>query len=237
MKDLTRFVNQIENVVKWNAVARNGEHDFSEDAIKRQGDYVSSEIRETLVGCMNYDLKETLDGIADIFVTLVYKHYLQTGGQLINSLDPVLLETVQYHESTKAFELELYKNQEYSLINNCVFDLLLDNDNAEKLPEIKIEDLLDTMCLVEAILGVDIMDVVEHVMESNWSKFPKVEDTNINYEVRTITEKMAPKGFKDIVGVVNEEHGVVVFRTDNGVGKIMKPSSFWEPDCGKFAAA
>lgn len=232
MKDLTRFVNQIENVVKWNAVARNGEHDFSEDAIKRQGDYVSSEIRETLVGCMNFDLKETLDGIADIFVTLVYKNYLQTGGYIADKNDETLTSLVKYYEMCKEDPVDK-DNYRFQIVSERSFELLLDNPNTDG----QIELLLNLMCEAEFLFDVDIMDVVEHVMDSNWSKFPKVEETNINYEVRTITEKMAPKGFKDIVGVVNEENGVVVFRTDNGVGKIMKPSSFWEPNCGKFAAA
>lgn len=236
MKDLNRFVQQIENVVKWNAVARNGEHDFSEDAIARQGDYVRSEIRETLVGCMEFDRKEVLDGIADIFVTLVYKHYLQTNGEVVNPQDEELVSIASYHEPfKKASKQPGYELWDYCLASERVFPILISNE-IKYDPNALLSDLLEFMCWSELAFGVDIMDVVEHVMDSNWSKFPKVEDVNVNYEVRTITEKMASKGFKDIVGVVNEEHGVIVFRSDNGVGKIMKPSTFWEPNCAKFAA-
>ena len=59
---------QVLDVIKWNAVARNGVHLFDEDTIQKQISYVISEAKETILGLCNKDRKEALDGVADVFV-------------------------------------------------------------------------------------------------------------------------------------------------------------------------
>ena len=70
------FNRQIQDVIDWNAVARNMTHTFTDSDLVAQTSYVHEEAMETIAALATKDLKETLDGIADVFVTLSYKYFL-----------------------------------------------------------------------------------------------------------------------------------------------------------------
>ena len=228
MLDIQDFLSQYKNVVQWNAVARNGVHVFSEDAITRQSEYVRSEIQETLDALAVADSVEVLDGVADIFVTMTYKHFLTQNGDVDDTEIAKAIEfmcsqgTMTYKDDHELARTHLKEIADIVMLENAspVFDTT------------SLCALIELMDLIELYYDVNVMDVVKHIMDSNWSKFPKVGQTNVEKEIAYIAGKNPT--FKDFVGTVNEESGVVVYRTDNGVGKIMKPSTFWNANCQVF---
>lgn len=233
---LQNFKDQYENVVAWNLVARNGVHDFGADAIVRQTEYTRSEIQETLDALAKQDSVEVLDGMADIFVTMAYKHFLVCGGDVnwgqvescieFMSLDGNVQSSAEYEEMVK-------ENQD--LIKDHLLDvtrMVMDENKAEVFDNSSLCPMIDLINLVGYYYDVDSMDVVKHIMDSNWSKYSPVATVDIDKEVAYISNKNP--NFKDIVGTINVEHSVVVFRSDNGAGKILKPSTFWNANCQVF---
>lgn len=228
---LQAFKDQYENVVAWNLVARNGVHDFSVDAMARQSEYTRSEIQETLDALAEDDSNELLDGMADIFVTMAYKHFLVYGGEVNWGQ---VESCIEFMNSFKGEYEELAKqNQEMikeHLLN--VTRLVMEENQAGVFDNSSLCPLIDLIQLVGFYYEIDSMYVVKHIMDSNWSKYSPVATVDIDKEVAYISNKNP--NFKDIVGTINVEHGVVVFRSDNGAGKILKPSTFWNADCRTF---
>lgn len=228
---LKTFKEQYENVVAWNLVARNGVHDFGADAIARQTEYTRSEIQETLDALAEQDSVEVLDGMADIFVTMAYKHFLVCGG-VVNWGQ--VESCIEFMKSFKGEYEELAKQSQDMIKEHLlnVARLVMEENQAEVFDNSSLCPMIDLINLVGYYYDVDSMDVVKHIMDSNWSKYSKVSTVDIDKEVAYISKKN--QNFKDIVGTINADHDVVVFRSDNGAGKILKPSTFWNANCQVF---
>lgn len=228
MLDIESFISQYKNVVEWNAVARNGVHVFDQDAISRQSEYTRSEIQETLDAIRDNDSVEFLDGVADIFVTMTYKHYLTQNGDVD---DAEIVKAIEFmsSEGTITFENDHELAKEHL---KEIADIVMLENSSPVFDTSSLCSMIELMNLTELYYDVNVMDVVKHIMDSNWSKFPKVGHTVIEAEVAYIANNNPE--FKDFVGTVNETSGVVVYRSDNGIGKIMKPSTFWSADCARF---
>lgn len=221
---IEQFNELAVDVFNWNAVARNNQHVFGEKAVLAQSDYIHEELKETLNALMKNDVVEVLDGVADVFVTLVYKDFLlQHGAFEFGDMEPIL--------PTGLTEREHF----YDIINLCSmigFYGIVDND-----PDrvgISIELLFILMNLVEEIYDVDMYEVTKNVMESNWSKYLGfTEGYDYNLECRAIEEA---RGMKDVGFNTVEVAGktYVVFRNANGTGKIMKPLSYTPANPGQF---
>lgn len=232
---LKTFKEQYENVVAWNLVARNGVHDFGADAIARQTEYTRSEIQETLDALAEDDSIELLDGMADIFVTMAYKHFLVCGGDVNWGQVESCIEFMSIDENGSIAEHEEFVKQNQDLIKEHLLDvtrLIMEENKSEVFDNSSLCPMIDLINLVGFYYDVDSMDVVKHIMDSNWSKYSPAATADIDKEVTYISKKNPD--FKDIVGTINVEHGVVVFRSDNGVGKILKPSTFWNANCQVF---
>lgn len=234
MLDVQRFMEQYKNVVEWNAVARGNVHDFSQDSITRQAEYTRSEILETLKAITTQDPVEFLDGVADVFVTLTYKHFLAVNGDDESDLISMAVEFLENEGRTIYKDTHAIDSQ---LLDTTVW-IRRENDH-DVTDTSTLYGLIELMELTQAYYNVDIFDVIKHVMDSNWSKYPSIAglvefqvQANIDHEVEYITKKNPD--FKDIVGTVNQEHQVVVYRADNGKGKILKPSTFWNANCVIF---
>ena len=228
---LQTFKEQYENVVAWNLVARNGVHDFGADAISRQTEYTRSEIQETLDALAEDDSIELLDGMADIFVTMAYKHFLVCGGVVNWGQVESCIEFMEADDG----EYEQMVKENQALIKDHLLDvtrLVMEENQAEVFDNSSLCPMIDLINLVGYYYDVDSMDVVKHIMDSNWSKYSSVATVDIDKEVAYISKKNPD--FKDIVGTINVEHDVVVFRSDNGAGKILKPSTFWNANCRVF---
>lgn len=234
-----RFMEQLENVIRWNAVK--GPEDFSQDSINKQAEYAREEIRETMAALLASDHKEVLDGVADVFVTYGYKLYQMFNEQNIyakaNGNQEIDFEEVV----KKAFVIVQQSGLEaindrhlaemdclYSASSVCQFNDLNKNFNTSC-----VSVLVELLTLAELDFCEDIMDVVQHVMDSNWSKYPKIGSVDIYKECFQIEMNNAGR-YSNVTPAINQEYGVVVFRSDNGAGKIMKPSTFFEPDCAQF---
>ena len=216
------FNRQIQDVIDWNAVARNMTHTFTPEQLVAQTAYVHEEVMETIAALATKDLKETLDGIADIFVTLAYKYFLMR------------------QEFNADFNVEDLFGEDISTDPRLQQDYLLsltstistNNLFAEGLHDIEftMSLLYLLMYVAEDLYKVDMHVVVDAVMESNWSKFPiasEVKDIDAMCEWIEEVRKRENVGysFAEVAGVQR-----VTFRDNFGEGKIMKPSTFVEPN-------
>lgn len=215
------FNRQIQDVIDWNAVARNMTHTFTASDLENQTNYTHEEVMETIAALATKDLKETLDGIGDIFVTLSYKYFLMR--QAFNGdfeVEDLLGEELPDDPRTK---------QDYML--SLASTISTNNLFAESLADIEftLSLLYLLMHTAEELYGVDIHAVVDAVMVSNWSKFPPANDVNIGAMCEWIEEirkrENVDYSFAEVGGVTR-----VTFRDNFGKGKIMKPSTFVEPD-------
>lgn len=204
------FISYCREVVAWNKVSR-GEHDFSDSATLKQLDYCLEEIQETVKGYEEDNLTEILDGLADSLVTLSYLLFLCREGK-----------------------------------GDC-FDYLKDSDGSPYLPifhskmEMNYLRLNQIPCLLAAETALrdvlealndlsekaNISGVVEEVLDSNWSKFPYLDQVIPMEECKWIEENRGKEGvYHAVIG------HKVVFR-DKG-GKIVKPSTFKEPNINQW---
>lgn len=215
------FNAQIQDVIDWNAVARNMTHTFTQQDIDNQTAYVHEEVMETIAGLANKDLKETLDGIADVFVTLSYKYFLLR--QEFNAdfnVEDLLGEDLRDCPRVK---------QDYMVS-------LASTISTNNLFATGLHDIEFTMSLLyllmhsaEELYKVNMHDVVDAVMISNWSKFPQVQGIDPTAMCEWIEEV---RKRENVNFNITEVAGVkrVTFRDNFGEGKIMKPSTFVEPD-------
>lgn len=215
------FNRQIQDVIDWNATARNLTHTFTAQDLDNQTAYVHEEVMETIAGIATKDLKETLDGVADIFVTLVYKYFLMRG-EFNNDL---VIEDLMGEDVPDSPRMR----QDYLLS-------LASTISTNNLFATGVEDIRFTISLlyllmhtVEELHNIDMHAVVDAVMVSNWSKFPPADSIDPVAMCEWIEEVRKRENvgyaFAEVAGVKR-----VTFRDNNGAGKIMKPSTFVEPD-------
>lgn len=208
MHELTvdQFISYCWEVVAWNKVSR-GEHDFSDSTTLKQLDYCLEEIQETVKGYEDVNLTEILDGLADSMVTLSYLVFLIRDGKqgCFDHLNHPDNKT--YHSGYHTIMLENYR---------CLYQVPCERDVESTLEDVlaALNDLSDK---------ANITSVVEEVLESNWSKFPYLDQVIPMEECKWIEENRDKEGVSHSV-IGNK----VVFR-DRG-GKIMKPSTFKEPN-------
>tara|TARA_Y100000593_G_scaffold91251_1_gene179563 strand:- start:99 stop:743 length:645 start_codon:yes stop_codon:yes gene_type:complete len=207
MENVTRLKAAALDVVAWNAVAYpNGEHDFSTEKKAAQYSFVRSELGELIAGALNDDVVEAYDGIADVFVTLSYLHFLNTTGAA-DSFDSIEPDMQEYPgEWVEDAALIFFPEK-------CVIGDELVKASFEGMCEKIITDP-----------GVDVLDVIEEVMRSNWTKYPMYVE-GIESECQWI-EQNRPEA--EGVVMIKTESGRCVFK--NSKGKIMKPSTFEKPD-------
>jgi hypothetical protein len=228
----TVFNAQIKNVVRWNAVANKGQHIFDKKALTLQTNVTHSEIKETIAAIASDDVVEVLDGVADVFVTLAYKYFLTTRStefkMSVADEGGECLTIVPVEQSF--FEL--------SVINDlgCIMDLNLNtNDKDDTAYAMCI--LYDLINKVEQFYGVSMADVIQDVMDSNWTKYPKRTEkcTDDVLDERSVSIGSL-RGYKDVHWLISNVDGVeyVVYRANFGAGKIMKPLSYTAADPGKF---
>lgn len=210
-----QFIDYCWEVVAWNAVSRGGKHTFSPEEEIKQLDYCLEEIQETLEAYEEEDLVEVLDGLADCLVTISYLI------ALVREADVLSFEAVkvsQIPDNSNNFYQRLAGSYQ-RLSTDC--PMLIDAEIA----------LLDVVGALNSVNDhwnedVDVMGVIEEVLDSNWSKFPYLDQVVPMEECKWIEENRGKEGVYH--SVIDNK---IVFR-DKG-GKIMKPSTFKEPDISK----
>lgn len=220
--NIIEYNRQIQNVIDWNAVARNLTHSFDQSVIDKQAEYVHEEIMETIAALSTKNIKEILDGAGDIFVTLAYKYFL-VRGEFNN--DFVLDDVFEEEELVG----DRKRQQALIFISTCISGYNLFGDTVSELEQ-GMSALWTLMENIEKWYGVDMHAVVDEVMRSNWSKFPEFQE-GFDYDGECqIIERVRLQS--DVAYSVVEVNGVkrVSFRNQGGTGKIMKPTCFVEPD-------
>lgn len=218
------FYNEAWRVVAWNATARSGEHDFSEQAKANQFKLVKEECEELFDAAKANDRVEMLDAICDIFVVASYAVFLESKGS--RGYDS-LLSRLSFREPQKSdnhlslLELDdyLYNQKSVNYIYQwavkalCVFDAntmggLLEvlSSNDSKFP--RLTELVDAQ-REEMYLGKDGSDPIE------------IESQRLNEEHKGRYEGITGN---QINTNSSELDGRVVFRDSNN--KIMKPLTF-----------
>lgn len=104
-----------------------------------------------------------------------------------------------------------------------------------------VRDAMSLLCMVLDQMEEDhshLQEVMRLVCESNWSKYPAVEELHGMYGDGVdealkaasdwIETEYSHKGYKDVVGYV--KGGRCLFRNDNGKGKVLKPWTYVECD-------
>lgn len=207
-----QFIGYCWEVVEWNKVSRGGKHTFSPEEGLKQLDYCLEEIQETLEAYEEVNLVGVLDGLADCLVTLSYLIALAREEDVL-SFD--VIEGSRIPNNSNNFYLRLANS--YQRLSTD-FPLVTDAEIA----------LLDVIGALNSINDqwnedVDVVGVIEEVLDSNWSKFPYLDQVIPAEECKWIEEHRGKEGVT--YSVIGDR---VVFR--DGGGKIMKPSTFKEPD-------
>lgn len=204
-----RYNEFLNRVIEWNRVAKGQHHIFKEKDFKLQKSITEEEIKETISAIYENDEQETIDGIADIFVTAGFLNYMKTG----NTESPIYKLNIETH------------GDPMNLINK------IDNDRVFGVGGPSHHDIQKLYGWACSQFGQDTVNTYfESVLKSNESKFVPVDQWS-DKELSIATDKYATKGFTDIVAVDGNFNGspVKILRADNGNGKILKPSVFKEP--------
>ena len=202
-----------QKVIDWNYAA--GNHDVSQEAIETQIKICRSELQETLDGIEDYDDIEIIDGIIDSFVTVSFLLHMKYGPHVNNgnSYSYRFPEDSLTIEKLERLVSELHSNLEKASMSTVNIEYML----SYLVKEYGMEKTLEWMNVV---------------IDSNNSKFIPLAHYEANKEEhhKYVEEKYAGE-FENIVAL-NVHLGndpVVVFRADNGKGKILKPYTMTKP--------
>lgn len=216
-KHLLNLEEHWQQVLKWNTLAGNTSTDLIplykslvEEELLGEGELVDSYEKGDLVGF--------IDGICDVFWVNSFSTYLLTGYPFTTGFEDLL--------GSELVEIDLTSG-----IPDYVTAL-----KASYKSNLNIQDILTELIYS---LSIDMNKCLNEVNRSNFSKFINVtgrsgkfiQDTG-SVESNWILEDYKSKG-KDIKDVTFEEvyfegENFLVFRNEKG--KIVKPSTFTEPD-------
>jgi hypothetical protein len=198
-----------ENIIDWNAIT--GNSISNEDLRKVYTNLVDEETEETLTGLRDKDQVEFIDGVID---SLVVGSYLFALKQQADFTDYTLRDLSVVELSEAINTVEQIKS------NGTIFK------NIDKILSI-YEDVFYTIKD-----SVNVFGAFQEVLDSNWSKFPDTNLVNPEEEVSLIESQGRYKGV--VFSIVNTSDNLkkYVFRDENG--KILKPSTFKEPQLAQF---
>lgn len=202
-----RYKEFLERVIEWNRVAKGGFFKFSDKDIDLQKTITKEELDETIKAINENDQQETIDGIADVFVTAGFLNYMKSGNKEIP-----IYNIVPEHEPMGILS-RIDHDRLFGVVGPSHHD---------------IQKLYAWACFK---FGQDMVDTYfESVLKSNESKFTPSEKWD-DKELIVAKNKYMSKGFTGIVAVDGSFNGkpVKILRADKGKGKILKPSSFKEP--------
>ena len=225
--DAEFFVKAAQRVIDWNMKARNTtEEEFKKNIkvedIQLQTKLVLEELKEYRDAYTEEDFIEMADAAADTFVVASFLSYLFFGG-----------------DATKAFNV----NKPADYLANDPYESFLRSQEMVG-DEIGLGFLASKFMLMsrDSLIRSRFNEkkILTEVLNSNDSKFPKRKQLldfhntkniqeAITLEVKWIEENRGHTGVKY---TYNEQFKVYAFF--NSAGKIMKPSSFVEPNLSKF---
>lgn len=226
------FIYEAQQVALFNITSRFFIDFMNEDKIKNQYDFIIEEVNETLK--KGIDLKsrqEFIDGMADVFVTSSFASALL-------SLNPI-----EYAQTYSNLQFK----EKLPIVNEDNFVALLKN-----LRELKDKDKI----LPQLYALVNFVDekTADYLYESNSEEYlyknknltvmekAIIEVRKSNFSKSIIEKDFSPEQIdymhKEVINKYHERHniqpvknlGYITFLSDNGIGKILKPDTFKEPD-------
>lgn len=214
------FAAQAQSVIDWNTMQYAGDMiPFANaEKIAAQESYIMEEAGEIMKGIEEMNAKEVLDGVCDTFVTAVFMPSLTRK----TPLDIDDLSTLDRAD-------RLAKSWANNLPDMTPYDICGLMNTLARAVATDPHNLVATMklCHMVELMGVNVPDAIGRVMQSNWTKFPTAEALNRTPfdECRWIEEN---RNATDVAHI--QFAGRLVFRNKGGTGKIMKPSTFVEPE-------
>jgi hypothetical protein len=207
-----RMTELLEKTIEWNSVARAGVHDFSPTTIDLQHALLLEEIMELKEAIEAQDIVEALDAFCDIMFVGCYAAYLQD----ITSVSNIRVDSSLFNIVATA----------PTLLQNLFYNL--DQRNYVQI--------CNYMLTIAVLMDDDVTAnnntferAYNEVLHSNYSKFPLQSEVSIANELELFKTN---KKYKDVVAITVKDR--VLFRADNGKGKIVKPSTFKEPQLKQF---
>lgn len=226
------FVEYLAQIKEWNATARDVHKENAEEIYNNQTAFVEEEILETIASYEQNNIKEILDGAADVLVTLGYKVSLLNiaiGYDFYLENIETILDT-EYHDykfnGSVAYLLKELKEINEAKVN--FKDLVLGTNYLQF--DVKIaENVYKMLASIENYTNKSLVPVIEDVLESNWSKYPFYKSEEVcEYELNFI--KNNRKGVESVTYTVRNDR-VIYFNQNN---KIMKPSTFQDVNPTKW---
>ena len=210
------FLKEAFDVIYMNEIFRDEIKHRDSELIKYQKIYIASEIEETIErGIKKLDVKEFIDGVADVFVTAIFLEYLLCDN-----------ERDFCYQFVKQIEQKVDINQ-----NNFVDVLLSINNITEKGKIISI--LKSIMDYVDSFSNTEQSPsefALKAVRFSNMSKFPDADtitEEQINKDIEHIRKKT---GTHNIITIIKK--GKITY-INADINKFQKPTTFVEPDLSK----
>lgn len=219
--DVIGYLNCAIDVAHWNFMGMKGnEYPDHQNLIPNQLVYIQSEAKEIEHGLYGLDAKEVIDGVADVFVTASYLVVLQGNHakrfDILSNYNQAIASAL-----TQVNDLEISVEMDFE-------DLLL--KHAAQASQSFMHSMV--LCFLMERMGVDMVRAIQDVMTSNWTKYPKITDLTRTpeeecswIETNRLVDNVKPINVKPI-----EIDGRLVFKNNDGEGKIMKPSCYKDPE-------
>ncbi len=200
----TDLVDLFIDTIEWNRIgSENGELDLSDQKLELQHRCLLEEVQELRDAIDDRDKVEVVDALCDILFVASYGVFL-LGQTDDNGIDHDLVDN--------KFELEDLYKQLYWLCNDK-----------------KYFTMVQLIQRVSVLFDFNLKKSYKNVVESNYSKFPKVDDIDLHDELEWFNKESK---YTDVVAVVVE--GRYIFRCWDGDGKIVKPRCFKEPELAQY---
>lgn len=207
-----KIENFIHYVIDWNQVL---DTDISEKKLALQTKITLSEVQETIDSILENNEREMIDGVGDILVTAGYMIYLQNEG----SCDFL-------NETHTGFRFECPAS------NELLYDMVREIKSEVETHTVDYFSLRELAAAAISRFGEStISDYFDRILLSNDSKFIKKSDWDEPTELNHANKKYQGE-FSNITAVAGTFRGNDIFmlRADGGVGKILKPTGFVEPE-------
>lgn len=197
------LTDHFHKTIDWNRVANGGRFAFTDGMKDLQHACLREEVEELKDAIEANNPIEVVDAICDILFVSCFAWYMRSGGQvnvgcLANDIGVVSQDyTLQ----------DLYEEVQAAL----------NSYDYRKICSLIISNSL--------LFDFNLRGAYEEVVSSNFSKFPLVEDINVEEELIWFREHSK---YEHVIASYVKNR--VVFRSHYGGGKVVKPRCFKEPE-------
>ena len=216
----------VSDTLGWNRIAMGGEFDLSHQRKDLQHRCLLEEVQELRDALDSRDKVETVDALCDILFVGVFAWFMHNdrnngtididvlawlvhsdinnGAIDIGGLDHSFVDTT--------FSLEDLYTQLYKLVSDK-----------------KYKTVCELIVQTSILFDFDLKKSYEEVVRSNFSKFPLKGNVDIISEIYYFKHHSK---YDNVVGVIVD--GRYTFRCEDGLGKIVKPRAFSEPQLTQY---